>query len=332
MVCRYFETGSIKPGVIGGSKPKVATPKVVTKIEEYKAENPSIFAWEIRDRLLQENICDKNTVPSVSSINRIVRTRAQQRQKALHVKAGLSHSHVYPTEHSSLPLIGEFIPNTGLVASHYAPLSAQGLLQQQPFFAPLPNHHPGSRLTSQFPAPLENGSGGFLPTTTPGGGCMQTYTPVETSAYVTQGSGSGPLKPILPTQHLSYPASSANSPPQRGYYQTPTTNNLPSLSPTNLQQQPEGAMPACNSNVSSPIATEAVYQQTTEASVAIDSTNAPSPNMPLTSRDHAAMMSRSNSEEGLAASNGHSNSANGEQVEGMLSSSSYYPHTLPSIE
>lgn len=40
-----------------------------------------MFAWEIRDRLLQDGICDKTTVPSVSSINRIVRTRAQQRQK-----------------------------------------------------------------------------------------------------------------------------------------------------------------------------------------------------------------------------------------------------------
>ena len=78
---RYYETGSIKPGVIGGSKPKVATPNVVTKIENYKRANPSIFAWEIRDKLLNEGICDTANVPSVSSINRIVRTRAQQRQK-----------------------------------------------------------------------------------------------------------------------------------------------------------------------------------------------------------------------------------------------------------
>ncbi|CAH1246803.1 PAX2 [Branchiostoma lanceolatum] len=66
----YYETGSIKPGVIGGSKPKVATPKVVEKIAEYKRQNPTMFAWEIRDRLLAEGICDNDTVPSVSSINR----------------------------------------------------------------------------------------------------------------------------------------------------------------------------------------------------------------------------------------------------------------------
>ena len=39
---------------IGGSKPKVATPGVVEKIEQYKRDNPTIFAWEIRDKLLSE--------------------------------------------------------------------------------------------------------------------------------------------------------------------------------------------------------------------------------------------------------------------------------------
>uniref|UniRef100_A0A8C9T7K8 Paired box 5 n=1 Tax=Scleropages formosus TaxID=113540 RepID=A0A8C9T7K8_SCLFO len=67
---RYYETGSIRPGVIGGSKPKVATPKVVDKIADYKRQNPTMFAWEIRDRLLAERVCDNDSVPSVSSINR----------------------------------------------------------------------------------------------------------------------------------------------------------------------------------------------------------------------------------------------------------------------
>uniref|UniRef100_A0A8C9W018 Paired box 5 n=1 Tax=Scleropages formosus TaxID=113540 RepID=A0A8C9W018_SCLFO len=74
---RYYETGSIRPGVIGGSKPKVATPKVVDKIADYKRQNPTMFAWEIRDRLLAERVCDNDSVPSVSSINRIIRTKVQ---------------------------------------------------------------------------------------------------------------------------------------------------------------------------------------------------------------------------------------------------------------
>ena len=46
----------LRRSAIGGSKPKVATPGVVEKIEQYKRENPTIFAWEIRDKLLTEGI------------------------------------------------------------------------------------------------------------------------------------------------------------------------------------------------------------------------------------------------------------------------------------
>ena len=49
-VSRYQETGSIRPGVLGGSKPKLATPEIELKIENYKKENPGVFSWEIRDR------------------------------------------------------------------------------------------------------------------------------------------------------------------------------------------------------------------------------------------------------------------------------------------
>ncbi|XP_028428283.1 paired box protein Pax-3b isoform X8 [Perca flavescens] len=41
ILCRYQETGSIRPGAIGGSKPKQGTtPDVEKRIEEYKRENP----------------------------------------------------------------------------------------------------------------------------------------------------------------------------------------------------------------------------------------------------------------------------------------------------
>ncbi|XP_061638891.1 paired box protein Pax-3b isoform X5 [Phyllopteryx taeniolatus] len=40
ILCRYQETGSIRPGAIGGSKPKAATPDVEKRIEECKREHP----------------------------------------------------------------------------------------------------------------------------------------------------------------------------------------------------------------------------------------------------------------------------------------------------
>lgn len=73
ILSRYYETGSIKPRAIGGSKPRVATSEVVQKISTYKRECPSIFAWEIRDRLLKEGVCNDDNIPSVSSINRCVK-------------------------------------------------------------------------------------------------------------------------------------------------------------------------------------------------------------------------------------------------------------------
>ncbi|KAM7400712.1 hypothetical protein PAMA_005081 [Pampus argenteus] len=76
ILCRYQETGSIRPGAIGGSKPKqTASPEVDKKIEEYKRENPGMFSWEIRDKLLKDGICDRNNVPSVSAISRIMRSK-----------------------------------------------------------------------------------------------------------------------------------------------------------------------------------------------------------------------------------------------------------------
>ncbi|XP_035276928.1 paired box protein Pax-3-like isoform X1 [Anguilla anguilla] len=76
ILCRYQETGSIRPGAIGGGKPKqLATPDVDKKIEEYKRDSPGIFSWEIRDKLLKDGVCDRSTVPSVSSISRIMRCK-----------------------------------------------------------------------------------------------------------------------------------------------------------------------------------------------------------------------------------------------------------------
>lgn len=68
---RYYQTGFVEPKAMGGSKPRLATPKVVEKIAQLKWEHPSMFAWEIRERLLTDKICPEDKIPSVSTNNDI---------------------------------------------------------------------------------------------------------------------------------------------------------------------------------------------------------------------------------------------------------------------
>ncbi|XP_014204703.1 paired box protein Pax-3-B-like [Copidosoma floridanum] len=78
---RYQETGSIRPGVIGGSKPRVTTPDIESKIEIYKRDNPNIYSIEIRDRLIKEGICDRTSVPSISVISRLIKEQYAEEVK-----------------------------------------------------------------------------------------------------------------------------------------------------------------------------------------------------------------------------------------------------------
>ncbi|XP_014117829.1 PREDICTED: paired box protein Pax-4 [Pseudopodoces humilis] len=71
---RYYRTGAVGPKAAGGSKPPMATPALVARIARLKLERPGIFAWEIRRQLHAEGTCASGRVPSVSSINRVLRT------------------------------------------------------------------------------------------------------------------------------------------------------------------------------------------------------------------------------------------------------------------
>ncbi|PSN41337.1 Paired box protein Pax-9 [Blattella germanica] len=104
------------PGAIGGSKPRVTTPKVVMYIKELKQKDPGIFAWEIRDRLLSDGVCDKYNVPSVSSISRILRNKiralVERHSGATH------HPHLYNSIYPTYPYptAAGAVPHQGVAA------------------------------------------------------------------------------------------------------------------------------------------------------------------------------------------------------------------------
>ncbi|XP_014750508.1 PREDICTED: paired box protein Pax-1 [Sturnus vulgaris] len=113
ILARYHETGSILPGAIGGSKPRVTTPAVVKHIRDYKQGDPGIFAWEIRDRLLADGVCDKYNVPSVSSISRILRNKIGPLSSAGPPPAALPCAHIY-----QYPYPGPAAPPPAKAAPH----------------------------------------------------------------------------------------------------------------------------------------------------------------------------------------------------------------------
>jgi len=75
ILCRYQETGTVDPGIVGLNKPRDVTPEIEEKIDHYRKENSGIFSWEVRDRLLRENVCSKSTVPSLSAISQILKSK-----------------------------------------------------------------------------------------------------------------------------------------------------------------------------------------------------------------------------------------------------------------
>ncbi|KAM7343519.1 paired box pox-neuro isoform 1-T2 [Cochliomyia hominivorax] len=119
ILTRFYETGSIRPGSIGGSKTKqVATPTVVKKIIRLKEENSGLFAWEIREQLQQQRICDPSSVPSISSINRILRNSGlwtdemtSNQQNAAAVAAASSGHSVTVTSYNATHQIYNSPPN-----------------------------------------------------------------------------------------------------------------------------------------------------------------------------------------------------------------------------
>ncbi|XP_049637064.1 paired box protein Pax-4 [Suncus etruscus] len=75
---RYYCTGVLEPQRTGGSKPRLATPTVVARIAQLKAERPALFAWEIQQQLHAEGLCSQEKTPSVSSINRVLRALQEE--------------------------------------------------------------------------------------------------------------------------------------------------------------------------------------------------------------------------------------------------------------
>lgn len=77
---KFQETGSIEPGAINRNAHRAVTVEIERKIISYLRENPEIFSWEIRDRLLMEKICNKATIPPVRAISQLLKSKSCRQQ------------------------------------------------------------------------------------------------------------------------------------------------------------------------------------------------------------------------------------------------------------
>ncbi|XP_078492460.1 transcription factor protein isoform X6 [Ciona intestinalis] len=189
ILARYYETGSIRPGVIGGSKPKVATQDVVMRITEYKRENPTMFAWEIRDRLLADEVCSQETVPSVSSINRIVRSKTSEFMKD---NQKLSEQASLPS-----PLLNMQMIKGDRKRTNTAPSTSLNLVNQQANGNSLQNVDLGGM---QIIASGNDGNSGLAQYVSFAGSEGQSNKPVEQSTL--QGSNSNDQNRIYSLSNL----------------------------------------------------------------------------------------------------------------------------------
>ncbi|GMR37226.1 hypothetical protein PMAYCL1PPCAC_07421, partial [Pristionchus mayeri] len=87
---RFHETGSVLPGQMGGTRSRLPVEAVDAQLSVIVDGHPSASPCELRSLLIKSEACTKANAPSVSAINRYLRSRSSRRER----KSGgrLSHS------------------------------------------------------------------------------------------------------------------------------------------------------------------------------------------------------------------------------------------------
>ena len=73
LLSKYNDTGSFEPGRAQRKTSRDVSSEVKNKIEEYRRAAPGIFSWEVKEKLVADGYCTKESLPPLTVISRMLR-------------------------------------------------------------------------------------------------------------------------------------------------------------------------------------------------------------------------------------------------------------------
>ena len=73
LLSKYHDTGSFEPGRAKRKTSRDVSSEVKNKIEEYRHTAPGIFSWEVKEKLVSDGYCTKESLPPLTVISRLLR-------------------------------------------------------------------------------------------------------------------------------------------------------------------------------------------------------------------------------------------------------------------
>ncbi|KAJ7365681.1 Paired box protein Pax-3 [Desmophyllum pertusum] len=73
LLSKYNDTGSFEPGRAHRKTSRDVSTEVKNQIEEYRRTAPGIFSWEVKEKLVTDGYCTKESLPPLTVISRMLR-------------------------------------------------------------------------------------------------------------------------------------------------------------------------------------------------------------------------------------------------------------------